>query len=437
MSDTPATDFGRTRQTSIYISGLSGERPSVPVDVNRLRLEAKEVLAPDAYAYIEGGAGLERTMESNRSAFDRWQIVPRMLRDVSTKSTSTTIFGRRMASPMLTAPIGVMEMAHPDADRASARACASERVPMIFSNQASVPMEECAKILGTNARWFQLYWSKSNDLVKSLVQRAEACGCEAIVVTLDTTMLGWRVRDLDQAYLPFLRGKGIAQYTSDPVFRRMLRTASENTAKGEDVAGGRKINLSTLKVLVELMQNYPDDWTTKLTSGDPLAAVQQFINVYSRPSLTWDDLSFLRECTSLPIVLKGIQHHEDARLAHEHGIDGIVVSNHGGRQIDGAIGSFDALERITQTLSEIDSSMTVLFDSGIRSGADIFKAIAMGADAVLLGRPWVYGLALNGEQGMSEVLRNFKADFELTMGLAGCTSLEEITKDCLRKRPNG
>jgi isopentenyl diphosphate isomerase/L-lactate dehydrogenase-like FMN-dependent dehydrogenase len=219
---------------------------------------------------------------------------------------------------------------------------------------------------------------------------------------------------------------------TDPVFRELLARAAEDTARGEEVQGQRKINLATIKVLVELMQNYPDDWRSKLTSGEPLAAVQQFINIYSRPSLTWEDLSFLRERTSLPIILKGIQHPDDARQAVEHGIDGIVVSNHGGRQVDGAIGSFDALEDIVEAVG--DSDLTILFDSGIRTGADIFKAIAVGADAVLLGRPWVYGLAVGGEEGVREVLKNFKADFELTMGLAGCKDVSEITPETLRPR---
>lgn len=425
-------DFGRKRQSSIYITGLSGTKPSVPIDMNALEAKAAQVMTPEAFAYIAGGAGMERTMAANRDAFDRLQIIPRMLRDVSYKDTSTTLFGRKIPSPILLAPIGVLEMAHQDADLAVAKAAADALVPMIFSNQASHCMEACSHVMGSAPRWFQLYWSKSNELVESLVARAEASGCEAIVVTLDTTMLGWRVRDLDLAYLPFLRGKGIAQYVTDPVFRDLLTRAAEDTARGEEVQGSRKINLATIKVLVELMQNYPDDWRSKLTSGEPLAAVQQFINIYSRPSLTWEDLSFLRERTDLPIILKGIQHEDDARQAVDHGIDGIVVSNHGGRQVDGAIGSFDALENIVEAVS--GSEMTILFDSGIRTGADIFKAIAVGADAVLLGRPWVYGLAVGGEQGVREVLENFKADFELTMGLAGCKDLSEITPETLRPR---
>ncbi len=420
-------DFGRKRQSHIYITGLSGARPAVPIDMLELERRAGQAMSKEAFAYIACGAGAERTTSRNREAFDRLRIVPRMLRDVSVRDTSIELFGRRLDSPFLLAPIGVQEMAHEDADLATARAAASEGVPMIFSNQASVHMERCAHVMGGAPRWFQLYWSKSDELVASLVKRAEACGCEAIVVTLDTTMLGWRIQDLDLAYLPFLRGKGIAQYATDPVFRDLLRQATEVTSPGE-AAAKPKINLSTLKVLVEQLQNFPDDWATKLTTGEPMAAVQQFINIYSRPSLTWEDLAFLREQTSLPIILKGIQHVDDARLAVEHGLDGIVVSNHGGRQVDGAIGSFDALPEIARAVGD---DLTILFDSGIRTGADALKALAMGADAVCIGRPYIYGLALAGEQGVREVIQNFKADFDLTLGLSGYASISELSPEAL------
>jgi len=396
----------------------------------KLRDRAQQAMTEEAYAYIACGAGTESTMDANREAFERWRIVPRMLRDVSERDCRVTLFGRTINSPLLTAPIGVLEMAHPDADLAVARAAAGEGVPMIFSNQASVPMETTAKALGDSPRWFQLYWSKSNDLVASLVKRAEACGCEAIVVTLDTTLLGWRIRDLDLAYLPFLRGKGIAQYLSDPVFRKLLKRASKDTRSGEAVQGKRKLNMKTLSALAEMIDHYPGPLPAKLLSGKPLAAVQQFINIYSRPSLTWNDLPFLRKHTSLPIVLKGILHPEDARMAVEHGVDGIIVSNHGGRQVDGSISTLDALPGVVDA---VDGQIPVLMDSGIRSGADMFKALALGAKAVCLGRPYVYGLAAAGEEGVREVLRNFKADFDLTMGLAGCASISDISRDSLTR----
>ena len=257
--------------------------------------------------------------------------------------------------------------------------------------------------------------------------RAEACGCEAIVVTLDTTILGWRTRDLDLAWLPFLRGMGIAQYTSDPVFTRLLSEPLSDLDQPEP-----RPSLSALRVLIQLVRNYPGPFLTALRSGRARAAVQRFVQIYSRPSLTWADLPFLRERTKLPIVLKGILHPDDARRAVEEGIDGIVVSNHGGRQVDGGIATLDALPGVIEA---VGGRIPVLLDSGIRSGADVFKALALGARAVLLGRPYVYGLALAGEAGVREVVTNFMADFDLTMGLAGCRSVSEIGPEALVPEP--
>jgi L-lactate dehydrogenase (cytochrome) len=286
---------------------------------------------------------------------------------------------------------------------------------MIFSSQASRSMEECAAEMGDSPRWFQLYWSTADELVASFLERAGRCGCEAIVVTLDTTMLGWRIRDLDLAYLPFLRGKGIAQYTSDRVFRELAVDACTSDA-------GRP-TLAALRTLVELTRAYPGRFWTNLRSPAPREAVARFLAVYSRPSVSWDDLPWLRERTRLPILLKGILHSDDARRAVEGGMDGIVVSNHGGRQVDGAIGALDALPPIVEAVGD---RVPVLLDSGVRSGADAFKAVALGARAVLIGRPYAYGLAIAGEEGVRQVLRNFLADFDLTMGLAGYRSVAEI-----------
>lgn len=417
---------GVRRQTEIYLSGLAGKRPAVPAASGRLERAARKKLSREAFAYVAGGAGSEDTVKENRAAFGRWRILPRMLRDVSERDISVELFGRRLPAPLLLAPVGVLEMAHKEADLAVARAAAKEGVPFIFSNQASRSMEECAAVMGPPEdapRWFQLYWSTSDRLVENFVRRAERSGCEAIVVTLDTTMLGWRTRDLDLAYLPFLRGKGIAQYTTDPVFARSL-------SEPEEPAGETRINFSTLKALVEMARNYPGSSLRNLVSGEPLAAVRKFISTYSRPSLTWENLEFLRELTDLPIVLKGILHPEDARKAVEHGMDGVIVSNHGGRQVDGAIASLDALPEVVEA---VDGNIPVLFDSGIRDGADIFKALALGATAVCIGRPYVYGLALAGEKGVRAVIENSVADFELTMALAGCASSSEITGENLTR----
>ncbi len=416
-------------QRKIYIDGMAGIRPKVPVDFERLQKKAKKMMTKEAWGYIAGGAGRETTMGSNQAGFNHWKLIPRMLRDVSVRDTTTPLFDSKLPLPFLLSPIGVLEMVHKHSDLAVGKAASRVGVPFIFSNQASLPMETVAKAMGDSPRWFQLYWSKSNELVESLVKRAENCGCSAIVVTLDTTMLGWRTRDLDLAFLPFLKAKGIAQYTSDPVFMRLLK---EN-AIAEEIQTERKIRPTTFLSLFQLINNYPGSFLKNMTSGEPLAAVRQFINIYSRPSLTWDNLSFLRERTKLPILLKGILHPEDAKLAKEHGMNGLILSNHGGRQVDGAVSTIEMLPEIKKA---VGSDFPLIIDSGIRSGADMMKALALGASACCIGRPYVYGLAIAGEQGVYEVIRNFAADFELNMGLTGCKNIEEVKNITLRTNPD-
>ena len=416
---------GLVRQTAIYLGGVSGIHPRVPTDATKLEGRARRSMNSDAFDYIVAGAGSEDTIAANRRAFERWRIVPRMLRDVSERDPGVELFGRRLPAPLLLAPVGVLELAHRDADRAVARAAREVGVPMVFSNQASTPMEECASILGDSPRWLQLYWSSSDELVTSFVRRAEACGCGAIVVTLDTTLFGWRARDLDLTFLPFVLGKGIAQYTSDPVFNRLL----DEMPRGSTQSSGRP-TLAAMRSLIELARRFPGSFWSNLRSERPRAAVRLFLETYSRPSLTWDDLSFLRGLTTLPILLKGILDPADAQTAVERGVDGIIVSNHGGRQVDGAIASIDALPAIVRA---VDARVPVLLDSGIRGGADTFKALALGARAVLIGRPFAYALGIAGEQGVRELIRNFRADFDLTMGLAGCASVAEVANSTLRR----
>jgi lactate 2-monooxygenase len=406
---------GLQRQREVYLDGVSGRRPRVSTDLTRLEEQAREAMSAEAFAYIAGGAGTGATMRANRAAFEQRRIVPRMLRDVAVRDTTVELFGRRLPAPFLLAPIGVAEMAHRDADLATARAARAEGIPMVFSSQASVPMEECAQALGDSPRWFQLYWSKSDELVESFVGRAEACGCEAIVVTLDTTLLGWRTRDLDLGWLPFLRAMGIGQYTSDPVFQRLV--AEAKAAPPDPDAPRPRPTPAALKTLFELLR--------RKVSRE---SVQRFVDIYSRPSLSWDELPFLRERTRLPILLKGVCHPDDARRALDAGVDGLIVSNHGGRQVDGAIATLDALPGVVEA---VDGRVPVLLDSGVRGGADVFKALALGARAVLLGRPYIYALALAGEAGVRQVLRDLQADFDLTMGLAGCSSVGEIGPEAL------
>ena len=426
-SEQTLPEYGRRRQRLIFVHGLGHKVSRVPVEFSALEERARGAMTKRGFAYAAGGAGDEQTMVANRAAFDRWRIVPRILCDVSRRDLSVTLFGKRLPTPLILAPIGVLEMVHPRADLAVARAAAAERVPLIFSNQASVPMERCATAMGDGIRWFQLYWSTDDRLVISFLRRAEACGCRALVVTLDTTLLGWRPRDLDLGSLPFLRGMGIAQYTSDPVFREGLARA--RTEPRTDPVKPPN-NLFSLGARWEQIRHYPGSLLCNLCSGAPQAAVRKFLNIYSRASLTWKDLAWLREHTRLPILLKGILSPEDARLALEHDVAGIIVSNHGGRQVDGAVAAIDALSEIVKA---IKGRLPVLFDSGIRSGADIFKALALGASAICLGRPYVYGLAIAGEQGVREVIQNSLAEFDLTMALAGCATLKDVANAALEK----
>jgi lactate 2-monooxygenase len=369
----------------------------------------------EGFAYIAGGAGLESTMAANRAAFERVHIVPRMLRGAERRDLTVELFGRTLPAPLLLAPIGVLEMAHRDADVAVARAAAAQGVPAIFSSQASRPMEECAAAMRDAPRWFQLYMSTSDAVVRSFVARAERCGCEAIVITLDTTLLGWRLRDLDLAFLPFALGKGIAQYVADPEFQRQIDQAP--APKAGDV------NLAALRSLWRVARAYPGSVWQNLRSPRPRQAAMTFIDTFTRPSLNWDDVALVRDPTRLPLLLKGILHPDDARRALDYGVDGIVVSNHGGRQVDGAIASLDALPAIVSAVGE---RVPVLLDSGIRGGADVFKALALGARAVLIGRPYCYGLAIAGEAGVREVIENFVADLDLTLALTGHARLADI-----------
>ncbi|HEX5989751.1 MAG TPA: alpha-hydroxy-acid oxidizing protein [Solirubrobacterales bacterium] len=368
----------------IYARGLGGETPVVPVPVADLEAQAMTAMNPKAANYVWAGAGTEDTIDANVEAFRRHRIVPRMLRDVSTRDLSTTVLGTPMPAPLLLAPIGVQAVVHPDGELATARAAAAVGAPMIVSTASHFSLEEVAEAGGDAPRWFQLYWPNDPELARSFVERAERAGYGAIVLTVDTFIPGWKPRDLQQAWLPFLNGMGVANYFHDPVFRAALDQPPE-----EDVG----------------------------------AATGHFLGVQANPALSWDDLAQLREMTSLPIVVKGIQHGDDAREAISRGVDGIVVSNHGGRQVDGAIASLDALPAIAAAVGD---DLAVLFDSGIRGGADALKALALGADAVCLGRPYVWGLALDGQAGVEAVLKMVLAELDLTMALCGLTRPEEI-----------
>ena len=379
---------GMQHQLQIYFAGLQNKKPLLPVSYEALEQKAREVMKPEAFAYIAGGAGAETTMENNITAFNKWQIVPRMLGDVSKRSMGIELFGTTLPSPVLLGPVGVLSIAHPEAEIAVARAAKAAGVPQVVSTVSSKTIEAIAEVHGDNPHWFQLYWGSDNDFTRSIISRAEKAGYSAIVVTLDTRLFAWRERDIQNAYLPFLLGEGLANYLSDPVFL----AAVGDPAK------------------------------------DKMRTLMHFAHCFANPSSTWDDLAVIRDCTKLPVILKGIQHPDDAKKAIDHGADGIIVSNHGGRQLDGAIGALDALTGIADAVGD---KTTLLFDSGIRCGADVFKAMALGAKAVLIARPYAYALALAGEQGVQEVVGNLLADVDLTLGLAGCNSWAEVTRDRL------
>ena len=406
---------------------MFGHHPLVPTAARALQQRARRALNARAYAYVAGGAGDEATQRANRAAFDRWSVVPRVLRDVSRRDYSIELFGRRLPGPLLLGPVGALELVHDDADLAVARAAASVGVPMVFSNQASVAMEECAAAMGDSPRWFQLYWSTSDELVESLVGRAEAAGCDALVVTLDTTMLGWRPRDLDLGHLPFALGKGIAQYTSDPVFRRLVEERAAGAGPREPQP---RPTPAAVRALIGMAKAWPGSFRDNLRSPLPRAAVETFLAIYSRPSITWADLAWLRGKTRLPILLKGVLHPDDARRALDAGADGVVVSTHGGRQVDRSIAALDALPEV---VGAVAGRVPVLLDSGIRSGADAFIAVVLGARAVLLGRPFAWGLALAGEEGVRQVVSDVLGEFDLTLDLTGHTAVDQLSPDVLRR----
>ncbi|WP_328741114.1 alpha/beta fold hydrolase [Streptomyces erythrochromogenes] len=366
----------------LMLEGLAGRTPRLTTDLTALEAAAGRVMAPEAFAYVSGTAGSGATGRANRAAFDRLRLVPRMLRGTRRADTSVTLFGQRLPVPVLLAPLAAQQVAHPEGESATARAAAATGVPMVLSTFASRTLEEVAGAAGDHPRWFQLYLPSDRAVGESLVRRAEASGYGAIVVTVDATHLGFRPAELDSGYSPFLRGTGIANFTSDPAFRAGL----------------------------------PAD-------ADATQTVLRWAQISTDPTLTWEDLTRLRGLTRLPLLVKGILHPDDARLALEHGADGVVVSTHGGRQLDGSVSALDALPAVR---AAVGPGVPVLMDSGVRTGSDVLKALALGADAVLYGRPYVYGLGLDGGRGVEHVLRCLLTDLGLALALTGCASLADV-----------
>ena len=372
-------------QNQIYGAGLAGVLPNWPVDCASLEARAEAALPPHVLNYVQGGCGDEHTQRSNISAFQHWGMVPRMMVDCTTRDLSVRHYGMELQSPLFMAPIGVNGIMTQDAhgDMAAARASAATGVPFCISTLANDPVEAVAGACGPTPALFQLYTPKNPDVAASLVARAEKSGAKAIVVTLDTWVTGWRPRDLNTANFPQLRGHVLQNYFTDPAFRVLLAAPPE---------------------------------------ADPRAAVMAWMGVFGKV-LTWDDMGWLRSLTSLPIILKGICHPDDARRAIDCGADGVYVSNHGGRQANGGIAAIDMLPEVARAVA---GRVPVLFDSGVRSGSDLVKAVALGADLVGLGRPYAYGLALGGAEGCAHVLRSILAEADLLMAVNGWPTLQAV-----------
>ncbi len=384
------TQFGLDYQLRVYtkIDPDSG----LPVSLEEWRSAARRVLPDGPWGYLEGAAGSEDTMRENIKAFSRYRIRPGYLHDVSERNQSITLFGKKYDSPFIIAPIGVQSIIHKDAEYASAGAASSLGMPYILSTVSSVSIEDIAKKYPDSEKWFQLYPGKDENIMKSMVNRAEKAGYKVIIVTVDTTMLGWREQDLKNAYLPFLQGEGIANYITDPEFLKRLDNSPET---------------------------------------DMQAAIQEFLMVYVNPAFTWNEFKKIRGWTKLPVLIKGINSKEDVDTAVKYGADGVIISNHGGRQIDGAISSLEALDQIT---ADKNVNCTVLFDSGIRHAADAMKALALGADGILIGRPYCYAMAVAGERGIERYLNQLRAEFDLQMALSGYNSITALSRRVIFKR---
>jgi lactate 2-monooxygenase len=379
-------------QLGVYLDGLTGKMPELPMSYAELERRAERLMPPELWSYVAGGAGDERTQNANVTAFDRWGLMPRMLAGAAERDLSTELFGRRLPTPLMLAPVGVIglcDLADGRGDLVTARAAAATGVPMIASTLSQDPLEDVARELGDTPGWFQLYPPNDRELTESLVRRAETAGYSAIVVTLDTLTLGWRPRDLSLASFPQLKGQCLANYFSDPVFRSRLAAPPEE---------------------------------------DPEAATGHWAMIFGNQRLTWDDLGWLRSLTSLPVLLKGICSPEDARRAVDSGVDGVYCSNHGGRQANGGLPALDCLPEVVDAAGEVP----VIFDSGVRGGPDVVKALALGARAVAVGRPYSYGLAVGGQAGVEHVLRCLLAELDLTLAIDGYASTAALTRGDLR-----
>jgi len=358
-----------------------------PVNVEDYRILAQRRLPKIIFDYLEGGADDEMGMKHNREVFERYRLMPRRLIDVSKRDTGIELFGRHQAAPFMIGPTGLNGALWPKGDILLARAAERAGIPFVLSTASNASIEDVAAS-SKGDLWFQLYIVQ-RKLAEQMVRRAEAAGYRGIVVTLDTWVTGWRPRDLAASNFPQLRGHCLANYFTDPVFRSHL---------GKDPA------------------------------DDLAATIATWARLFGNP-LTWDDLPWLRSLTTLPLLVKGICHPDDARRAKDGGVDGIYCSNHGGRQADGGLPALDCLPAVVDAAD----GLPVLFDSGIRSGADVIKALALGAAAVAVGRPYAYGLAIGGTDGIVHVLRSILAEADLIMAVDGYPTLADLTRNTLRR----
>lgn len=380
--------MAETNKEALLFTRVNKDTQSLPVSIEDWEQKAREILPDGPFDYIAGGSGAEETLASNRTAFSKWAIVPRMMRDVTNRTMGISLYNQALRTPIMLAPVGMQAIAHPEGELATARAAKEAGVPLVVSTVSAHSMEQIAEVMGDAPRWFQLYWSNDREVSASMVKRAEAAGYSAIVLTVDTIMLGWKRRDFRNGYSPLREGKGVANYITDPVL------------------------------------------CSRLTEVTPENVVEEILKNIYHPALNWNDIAFLREQTSLPILVKGILHPDDARLAVEHGVDGIIVSNHGGRQMDGAISTLEALPAIAKVVA---GKIPVLLDSGVRTGADVVKAIALGANAVLIGRPFLFGLAVAGEKGVASVLDTLINELDVAMALSGSNSVADLNESILAR----
>ena len=377
-------------QLGIYLAGVAGTQPDLPMTFAELERRGTEALDPAVLGYVAGGAGDGATQDANVAAFGGYGLMPRMLRGAAERDLSVDLLGLHLPSPLLLAPVGVLGVVAEDGDLQTARASAATGVPMIASTLSEAPLEDVREAQGGTPGLFQLYPPADRALAESLVQRAEAAGYSAIVITLDTWVNGWRPRDLSRAYLPMLQGKCLANYLTDPRFQTLL--AESGGSGGE-------------------------------------AAVRLWASLFGNPTMSWDDLGWFRSLTSLPILFKGICDPDDAKRALDGGIDGIVCSNHGGRQANGGIPAIECLEPVVAAAS----GAPVVFDSGVRSGVDVLKALGLGATAVAVGRPYVHGLAIAGQRGVEHVARSLLAEADLTMAVDGYREIAALRGEVRRR----